>query len=123
MDDHVRLHMDSLVHEACDLLCETAMHRCDGPTNALRVLRDDPNAEGVWLDRFVDMFLREHSLASTAGACAILEAFERRPMPSVDGGAVGESLRAASVAVFTDLVRLKAEESLERASVSEGASA
>ena len=123
MDDHMRLHIDGLVHDAADLLSETAMHRCDGPTAALGVLRTDPNGDGVWLDKFVAMFLAEHALDSTAGACAILEAFEKRPAPVFEGADVGSAVRAASVAVFSALVRMKADEALERASISEGAPA
>ena len=123
MDDHVKLHIDGLVHEAVDLLCETAMHRCGGPTAALGVLRTDPNGDGVWLDKFVTMFLREHALDNTAGACSILEVFEKRPAPAFEGADVGAAVRTASVEVFSALVRGKADEALERASVSEGAPA
>lgn len=121
MNDHERVHIDGLVHEACDLLCETAIARCAGPTNALRVLRDDPNGDGVWLDRFTVMFLGEHALDTTPGACAILECFERRPMPAMGaGGTVAGGLQEASRAVFADMVRRKADEALERASMQEG---
>jgi len=123
MNDHERLHVDALVHEACDLLCETAIQRCAGPTNALRRLREDPEGDGVWLGRFTRMFLGEHAMDTEAGACAILEALSRRPMPDVAGGTVGEVLRSASHAVFTELVRAKADEALERASLHEGAPA
>ncbi len=124
MDDFRRVHIDNLVHEACDLLCETAIHRCDGPTRALAILRTNPNAEGVWLDRFVEMFFREHALDNTAGACAVLEALERRPMPTAEPetpDTVGHALRAASARAFAALVRAKAEEALERAAITEGA--
>lgn len=134
MNDHERMHIDGLVHEACDLLCETAIQRCGGPRNALSQLRDDPDGEGVWLDRFVAMFLGEHALDNEAGACAILEALARRPMPEVSAPGpssapsgtrpptIGEVLKEASSAAFRDLVRLKADEALERASVYEEAS-
>lgn len=120
MNDHERLHIDGLVHEACDLLCETAIQRCAGPTRALTQLREDPNGEGVWLDRFTKMFLSEHALDNEAGACAILEAFSRRPMPEVRAEKVGEMLKLASAHVFADLVRTKADEALERATAFEG---
>ena len=68
------------------------------------------------------MFMSEHALDSEAGACAILEALARRPMPDVQGPTIGEALRQASTSAFRDLVRLKADEALERASVYEGAS-
>ena len=119
MNDHERVHIDALVHEACDLFCETAIQRCAGPTNALRKLREDPSSDGVWLDRFVAMFLGENALDNEPGACVILEAFAKRPMPAVSGATIGETLREASVLAFTELVQLKAEEALERASMQE----
>lgn len=133
MNDHERMHIDGLVHEACDLLCETAIQRCGGPRNALGQLRDDPDGEGVWLDRFVKMFLAEHALDNEAGACAILEALSRRPMPEVSSpgaahpaaaagrSTIGDTLRRTASAAFRELVRLKADEALERASVYEEA--
>lgn len=137
MNDHERMHIDGLVHDACDLLCETAIQRCGGPRNALSQLRDDPEGEGVWLSRFVGMFLAEHALDNEAGACAILEALARRPMPEIatpgpseapsDAASevrrptIGETLQRASSTAFRDLVRLKADEALERASVYEEA--
>lgn len=121
MNDHERMHIDNLVHEAVDLLCETSIQRCAGPGNALRQLREDPNGEGVWLDRFVRMFLGEHALDNEAGACAILEAFARRPMPQVDETTVGATLKRSAALVFSELVRAKADEALERACTFEGA--
>lgn len=122
MNDHERIHIDALMHEACDLLCETAIQRCAGPTNALRRLREDPDGDGIWLGRFIATFLGEHALDTEAGACTILEAFARRPMPAVEGTTIGDTLRAAAIAAFTELVRAKADEALERAAAHEGAS-
>ena len=119
MNDHERVHIDALIHEACDLLCETSIQRCAGPTNVLRKLREDPNSDGVWLDRFVSMFLAEHALDNEPGACVILEALAKRPMPEVERGTIGETLRRAASAAFTEAVRFKADEALERASMQE----
>jgi hypothetical protein len=121
VNDHERMHIDGLIHEACDLLCETSIHRCGGPRNALARLRNDPDGEGVWLDRFVKMFLAEHALNSEAGACAILEALARRPMPEAGGATIGEVILQASSNAFRELVRSKADEALERASIYEEA--
>ena len=118
-----RVHIDALIHEACDLLCETSIQRCAGPTNALRQLREDPNGQGVWLDKFTTMFLTEHALLTDAGACVILEALASRPMPAVEGETIGQVLRRAAHAAFTESVRSKMDEALERASVHEGAPA
>ena len=121
MNDHERMYIDGLIHEACDLLCETAIQRCAGPRRALARLRDDPDGDGIWLDRFVSMFLAEHALDNEAGACAILEALSRRPMPETRGSTIGEALQEAAALAFRELVRLKADEALERASVYEEA--
>lgn len=119
MDDHERVYVDALIHEACDLLCQTSIQRLAGPTNVLRRLREDPNGEGIWLDRFVSMLFEERGLDSDSGACAVLEALARREMPAIDGGSIGEVLRAASRAAFAGMVRVKAEEALELASSQE----
>lgn len=119
MNDHERVHIDSLIREACDLLCQTSIQRCGGPTNALQRLRTDPDGDGVWLDRFVTMFLGEHALDTVAGACTMLEAHERRPMPEVRADTVGETLRLAGRATFADMVRRKADEALELAAIHE----
>ncbi|MEN1705072.1 MAG: hypothetical protein AAGJ54_06105 [Planctomycetota bacterium] len=121
MNAHERVHLDSLVNEACDLLCETSIQRCEGPTKALQKLRSDPNGHGVWLDKFIGMFLSENAMDNLPGACAILEFGERRAMPAIDEKTVGKALLAAGEAVFTDLVRNKADQALEQASIHEGA--
>ena len=122
MDDHERLYIDSLIHEACDLVCQTAIQRLAGPTNVLRRLREDPNGDGIWLDRFVKMFLAERALSGAAGSCAILQALSTRPMPAADGSTIGELLDASASMAFADLVRIKADEALELASSQERAS-
>ncbi len=119
MNDHERVHIDALIHEACDLLCETSIQRCAGPTNVLRKLREDPNSEGIWMDRFIAMFLAENALDNEPGACTILEALAKRPMPDVSGDTIGAVLRSAAAAAFTEAVRFKADEALERASMQE----
>ncbi len=120
MNDHERVHIDSLIHEACDLLCETAIQRCAGPTNVLRKLREDRNSDGIWMDRFIRMFLTENALDNDAGACTILEALSLRPMPNATGETIGEVLRSAAAAAFTQAVQFRADEALERASIQEG---
>ena len=119
MNDHERVFIDALIHEACDLLCETAIQRCEGPTNVLRKLREDPNSDGIWTDRFISMFLSENALNNDAGSCTILEALASRPMPSVEGKSISDVLKAASQAAFTQAVLFKADEALERASMQE----
>lgn len=123
MNDHERVHIDSLVHEACDLLCQTAIQRLAGPTNVLRQIRTDPEGDGVWLTKFARMFLAEHALNTDAGACVILEAYADRPMPTTPGldgsESIGRVLREKAMATFADLVRLKAEQALELASMQE----
>jgi hypothetical protein len=120
VNDHERVHIDGLIHEACNLLCETAVHRCFGAANALRQLREDPNGNGVWLDKFTPMFLSEHALDTVAGACTILEACERRPMPAITETTIGDALKEAAAATFGEMVRRKADEALELAAMHEG---
>ena len=119
MNDHERIHIDALIHEACDLLCQTSIQRLAGPTNVLRRLRHDPNGDGIWLNRFVAMSLAEHALDPDAGACTILEALSKRPMPTSEGKTIGDVLRSAARSAFAELVRMKADEALERAASQE----
>ena len=120
MHDHERVHIDSLVHEAAELLCETAAQRLAGASNALSALREDPNSQGIWLERFVGLFLEERSLINTPGSCVILGALGARPTPVFETGTIDETLRSMAVGAFAALVRSKTEEALERAASLEG---
>ena len=120
MNDWERVYIDTLLHDACDIVCQTAIQRCDGPTNTLKKLREDPNGEGIWLDQFIPMFLGERAFDTDAGACAILEAFAKKPMPQVQGDSISSTLRGASRSIFAEMVLLKIDETLQRGSMQEG---
>lgn len=124
MDDYQRIHIDNLVHEATDLLCETSIARCGGPTRALEALRSNADGDGIWLDRFVSMFLGEHALDGVSGAAVIVEAFEKRPASQAwsvaEAKTVGAQLTAVARELFGDRVKAKCDEALEQAAALEG---
>jgi len=79
---HERQQFDMLLHAAVDRFAERLIQRNDGPENARARLLDTPEADGVWLSGFVDAVFQDSLLDNTAGACFVLEALERRPLPS-----------------------------------------
>lgn len=114
MDGHARLQADLMLGLAAERLAETAVHRCGGVEAAVARVRDDPQGEGVWLDRFVDTLFEELLLDDPAGACFVLEALERRPARIAAEGTVGEVLRALAHRTFADVLRARVLQGLEQ---------
>ena len=73
-------------------LRERIVQRNEGLERALQRLTEDPEGEGIWLHAFVEQFFREELLDNPAGAVYILQALERRDVPSVPAGKIGDVL-------------------------------
>lgn len=125
MNAHERQQFDMLLQMAVDRYAERLVQRNDGPEQAHVRLRDTPDAEGVWLSGFVDAVFQDSLLDNTAGACFVLEALERRPVPAPAGDAtsagaaassVGDLLARVSRQAFAALLRQKTLEELARRS-------
>lgn len=117
MELHQRQQFDFFFNSAVERFVDRAEQRCGGPVPALERLRNDPNAEGVWLDDFVVALFADFLLDNAAGSAFILQALGRRPAP-LAAGVAGETIehylgRLAREA-FGAVLRLKTEEALEQ---------
>lgn len=88
--------------------------RFRGPNTALEKVKMDPNAEGVWLDEFVDAVFEDFLLNNIAGACFVLQALAKRNIESVEPGNVETTLVAMAKKLFSELMLQKTIESLEQ---------
>ena len=96
MEPHLRQQFDLLLQEATGNFVERVVHRCGGPETALARLQTDPESEGVWVGEFVDSWFSEQLLDSTAGACFVLDALERRTVPACRAPASATSASSSS---------------------------
>jgi hypothetical protein len=117
MDLHQRQQFDSLLAQSGESFIERIVQRCGGQDNALRALDDDPNAEGVWLDDFVDAVFADWCLDNAEGAMFVLGALQRRTLTLEADGLVVDVLVRAAKGVFAELLYSKVRESMSRASV------
>lgn len=113
MEAYQRLQFDLLLSIAVERFVERITHRCGGYEAALAQLRADPQGKGVWLDTFVQAFLRDFLLDNPAGACFILQALERRRIAAPQAGTIGSMLEQMALRAFADLLAAKAQEALE----------
>lgn len=116
MDAHARQQFDFLLNAAIERFVERCEQRCGGPVPALDRLRDDPNAEGVWVDEFVQALFRDFLLDSADGAAFVLQALARRPVPVVAAPAssIGELMQRLAEQAFAQVLARKTEEALEQ---------
>lgn len=120
MDLHQRQQFDVLLGSAGEAFIERIVQRCAGQDRALALLLQDRNADGVWLDQFVDAVFADSCLENADGAAWILAALRARPAapPALTGGStVEQTLIAWAKATFADLLYAKVVESMQRASV------
>lgn len=116
MDAYARQQFDFLLNAAIERFVERVEQRCGGPVPALDRLRTDRNADGVWADEFVQALFRDFLLDDTAGACFVLEALERRPVPPLPAmpATLRDALGALARHAFRDVLCAKTEEALEQ---------
>lgn len=117
MELHARQQFDFFFNAAIERFVDRVEQRCGGPVPALARLRDDPNAEGVWLDEFVVALFGDFLLDNVAGSAFILQALGRRPAPSVSsktGDTVEQLLSRLARDAFGTVLRIKTEEALEQ---------
>lgn len=117
MELYQRQHAERLLALATEAFVERALHRCAGPQQALDLLRDDPDVEGLWVRQFVSAFLTDELLDNADGAAFLLAAFPRRQVTVAVTGTVADVLVAAASQVLADLVVAKAEQALQQALV------
>jgi hypothetical protein len=114
MEAHEKIYFDFLLNTAVERFTERVIQRKGGPAAALAAIRQEPEAEGVWLSQFVDSFFEDILLGTPAGAVFVLEALEKRPIEAQAAGKLGEVLGRMAKAAFRKLLWEKAQESLEQ---------
>jgi hypothetical protein len=127
MDVHQRQQFDTLLGDAGEAFVERIVQRCAGQDNALAALSRDRNADGVWLDEFVDAVFADGCLDNAEGAGWVLGALKTRPLdvaalalPAGGSGApatVEQVLVTLAKSAFGDLLHAKVLEAMNRASV------
>ncbi|MFN8195222.1 MAG: hypothetical protein U0R80_13180 [Nocardioidaceae bacterium] len=127
MDLHLRQQFDTLLGTAGESFIERIVQRCAGQDQALALLTRDRNAEGVWLDEFVDALFADQCLDNAEGSAWVLTALQQRPIQvdrveirgasSPGATQVGHVLVSLAKAAFADLLYAKVLESMNRASV------
>ena len=96
MDLHLRQQFDVLLGTAGESFVERIVQRCAGQANALAALTRDRNAEGVWLDDFVDALFADQCLDNAEGAAWVLTALKARPMTAARDDRRGRDRRAGA---------------------------
>lgn len=117
MELHARQQFDFFFNAAIERFVDRVEQRCGGPVPALARLREDPNADGVWLDEFVVALFGDFLLDNIAGSAFILQALGRRPSPTVSSKAgenVEQLLSRLARETFGTVLRVKTEEALEQ---------
>lgn len=118
MEAYERQQFDLFLGAAIGQFVERIEQRCGGPVPALERLRTAPEGDGVWLSDFVGTFYRDALVDNAAGACWILQNLQRRSLPdhwsSGEVRNVDELLQHVAREAFRDLLRAKAEETLEQ---------
>jgi hypothetical protein len=116
MEAHQRQQFDFLLNAAIERFVERCEQRCGGPVPALARLREDPNADGVWVDQFVQALFRDFLLDSPAGAAFVLQALAKRPVPVITTPvtSIGAWLQQVAAQSFADVLARKTEEALEQ---------
>lgn len=117
MDLHQQQQFDVFLAQSGEAFIERIVQRCAGQDSALRALQDDRNAEGVWLDDFVDAVFADWCLDNAEGAAFVLCALQRRSLAIDASGTVADVLVRAAKSAYADLLYAKVLESMSRASV------
>lgn len=114
MELYQKQQFDFLLMTSAERFAERIVQRCAGQDNALARIKENPNAEGVWLDQFVEALFEDFLLNNTAGATFILSALERKNIEFSGRGKIEQVLQTMAKQAFGDLLHIKTIESLEQ---------
>lgn len=117
MQLHERQQFDFLLATAVERYVDTLIQRNEGAANALTRLQQNPNGEGIWLDRYVTAIFQDFLLDNAAGACFVLQALARQSARAPAAGSVETMLLALAKTAFAELLRQKTAEFLEQESM------
>ena len=114
MDMHERQQFDLLLELAVARFVERLEQRNEGAESALARLRANPEGELIWIGQFVDALFQDFLLNSVDGAAFVLRALPRRQVMVPAAGTVETVLLTMAMSVFSELLRQKTDEELER---------
>lgn len=114
MELYQKQQFDFLLLTSAERFAERIVQRCEGQDNAHAKLKENRNADGVWLDQFVEAIFDDFLLNNTAGAVFILSALERRNIEFSGNGKIEQVLQTMAKQAFGDLLYIKTIESLEQ---------
>ena len=114
MELFLRQQFELLLQDATSNFAERTVYRCGGPDAALTRLAEDPDGDGVHRTAFVQAFFEENLIDNLAGYCFVLEALERRTLPSDPGGQVPEVLARLAKAAFADVLTTMTAQLIQR---------
>lgn len=114
MELYQKQQFDFLLMTSAERFAERIVQRCEGQDNALARIKENRNAEGVWLDQFVEAIFQDFLLNNTGGAVFILSALERRNIEINAHGKIEQVLQTMAKQAFGDLLFIKTIESLEQ---------
>jgi len=111
---YLKQQFELMLQDATGNFTERIVHRCGGPVNALALLADDPDGEGVFRSEFVQACFEDNLINNAAGYCFVLESLERRELPADPGGPVGEVLARLAKAAFADVLTTMTAQLIQR---------
>lgn len=114
MELYQKQQFDFLLMTSAERFAERIVQRCEGQDTALAKIKADRNAEGVWLEQFVEAIFEDFLLNNTGGATFILSALERRNIEISANGKIEQVLQTMAKQAFADLLHIKTIESLEQ---------
>jgi hypothetical protein len=114
MELYQKQQFDFLLLTSAERFAERVVQRCEGQDKAHAKLKENRNADGVWLDQFVEAIFDDFLLNNTAGAVFILSALEKRNIEFSGNGKIEQVLQTMAKQAFGDLLYIKTIESLEQ---------
>lgn len=102
-----RQQFDFLLQTAVERYVQRIEERFRGPEQALIQLKSDPQGEGLWLDQFTEAIFEDFLLNNIEGACFVLRALGKRPMPeSATDTSNGDQIASNNITIENHLVSL-----------------
>lgn len=121
MHPYEQQYFNTLISIATERFTERAIYHNDGAEQALRLLKENPYGESIWLDRFVQSFFEEFLLDNIAGHCIVLQALANLPYEVIsthesENGTIKIEVQLERMAkqAFETLLLRKAEEAIEQ---------
>ena len=114
MDLYQQQQFGFLLQTATERYVTRLEERFRGCEAALEKIKQDPEAEGVWLSQFTAAVFEDFLLENVAGACFVLQSVPRRKTDALAAGTIEQTLIQMAKSVFSELLLQKTIEALEQ---------